>query len=285
MVDKGMASIHAILPLGRRMTKAVLIILASIALLQNLGVNVSGLVAGLGIGGLAFALAAQKTIENLFGGATIIADQPVRVGDFCRFGDKIGTVEDIGLRSTRIRTLDRTVVTVPNAEFSSLQLENFAKRDRIRLHFTIGVRYETSADQLRHLLVEVKRLLVAHPKILPDPARVRFVNFGAHSLDLEIFCYIGTADWNEFLAIREDIYLRIMDAVENSGTEFAFPSQTLYLGRDGGLDREAVARAEKSVQDWRASHKLPLPDPTETMLTELDDSLDYPPEGSVAATT
>ncbi len=117
------------------------------------------------MGGIAVALAAQKTLENVFGYLMIISDHPVAEGDFCRFGDQVGTVEEFGLRSTRVRTLDRTVVTVPNAEFSAMKLENFAKRDRIRFHTVLGLRYETTPDQLRHVLVEIRRLLLSHDGI------------------------------------------------------------------------------------------------------------------------
>jgi MscS family membrane protein len=248
--------------------------------LQNIGLNVTGILAGLGIGGLAVALAAQKTVENLFGGVTLILDQPVRVGDFCRFGDRIGTVEEVGLRSTRIRTLDRTVVSVPNGHFASLELENFTVRDRIWLHTTIGVRYETTPDQLRHVLVEIRRMLYAHPQVDPRPARIRFVNFGAYSLDLEIFAYVLTADYDEFLAIQEDIYLRIMDIVEQSGTGFAFPSQTTYLARDHGLDGAKREAAEAQVAAWRRAGALHLPDFPPEAVSALKGTLDYPPQGS-----
>jgi MscS family membrane protein len=211
----------------------------------------------------------------------LVADRPVAVGDFCRFGDKVGTVEDIGLRSVRIRTLDRTVVTVPNSAFASLQLENFAQRDRIRFYTVLGLRYETTAEQLRFVLVELKKLLVAHPKVHPDPARIRFIGFGAYSLDLEIFCYVETADWAEFLAIREDLLLRIMEIVESTGSGFAFPSQTLYLGGDDGLDESRSRAAEAQVRDWRERRELPLPDPAPESVREATDSLPYPPEGSV----
>jgi len=219
--DRGQAAAAAAVPLGRRTLKVVLVTVAVIAMLQNFGFNVTGLIAALGVGGLAVALAAQKTIENLFGGVTLISDQPVRVGDFCRFGDRVGTVEDIGLRSTRVRTLDRTVVSIPNAEFSGMQLENFARRDRIWLQTTIGLRYETTPDQLRYVLVELKKLLLAHPKVHPDPARARLVGFGPQSLDVEIFAYVLTTDINEFLAVREDIFLRIMDIVAAQGGTLA----------------------------------------------------------------
>jgi MscS family membrane protein len=202
------------------------------------------------------------------------------VGDFCRFGDKIGTVEEIGLRSTRVRTLDRTVVTVPNAEFSSLQIENFAKRDRVRLNTVLGLRYETNNEQLRFVLTRLKEMLLAHPKIDPDSARVRFVSFGAYSLDIEINAYALTPDWNEFLAIREDIYLRIMDVVEEAGSGFAFPSSTTYIGRDDGLDEKAAKQATARVESWRAEGQLPFPDLSAEQLAKVLDTGDWPPEGS-----
>ncbi len=255
------AAAIAVLPLGRSAAKAFLIVVALLAVVQNLGFNVTGLIAGLGVGGIAVALAAQKTLANLLGGVSLVADQPVRVGDQCRLGGgQSGIVETVGLRSTRVRTLDRTLVTIPNAEFSEIQIENFAARDRIRLHAVLGLRYETSPDQLRYVLAEIRKLLIAHPMITREPARVRFVNFGAHSLDLELFAYVATTDHNEFLQVREDIFLKLMDIVSASGTGFAFPSQTLYLGRDGGLDADATERAEQRVRDWRERHELPFPD-------------------------
>jgi MscS family membrane protein len=220
--------------------------------LQNLGVNVTGILAGLGVGGLAVALAAQKTVENLFGGVTLAADQPVRVGDFCRFGDRVGTIQEIGLRSTRVRTLDRTVVTVPNAEFSALALENFAERDRIWFQTVLGLRYETTADQLRHVLAGLTKLLRDDERVDPDPARVRFVGFGAFSLDLEVFAYIRTRDWAEFLRIREELLLEIMDVVAASGSGFAFPSQTIYTAADAGLDEEKARQAIEEVTTQRS---------------------------------
>ncbi|MFN2426646.1 MAG: mechanosensitive ion channel family protein [Candidatus Binatia bacterium] len=280
LVTRGQISTAAVVPIGRRAAKGVVLAFTTLAALQNFGFNVTGLIAGLGIGGLAVALAAQKTIENLFGGLTIIADQPVRVGDFCRFSGKLGTVEEIGLRSTRVRTLDRTVVSIPNAEFAAMQLENFARRDRIWLHTTIGVRYETTPDQLRHLLVELKKMLVAHPRVLLEPARVRFVGFGAYSLDVEIFAYVPTSDFDDFLAVREDVFLRIMDVVAASGTGFAFPSQTLYMASDAGFEGERAATAESNVRSWRENRSMPLPWMPLAQQRELAGTLDYPPEGS-----
>jgi MscS family membrane protein len=280
LIGRGQSDALPIVQPSQRAVKVLLAGIALLAILNSLGVNVTAVVAGLGVGGIAVALAAQKTIENLFGGVTLFADQPVRVGDFCRFGDMVGTVEEIGLRSTRIRTLDRTLVSIPNAEFSQLHLENFAKRDRIRLYTVIGVRYETTPDQLRYLLAHLREMLLAHPMISPDPARVRLVAFGAYSIDLEVFAYARTSDWNEFLAIREDIYLRTMDIVEEAGTGFAFPSSTTYIGRDDGIDEKRSRRAAERVEAWRAEGKLPFPNFPDDFGRGVEDTLDWPPAGS-----
>ena len=281
--DRGMGSASRFAPLGRKALKAALGVLAFLVAIDSFTpFDVTALIAGLGVGGIAVALAAQKSLENVFGYLMIIADRPVAEGDFCRFGDRVGTVEEFGLRSTKVRTLDRTVVTIPNAEFAAMKLENFTKRDRIRFHTVLGLRYETTPDQLRHVLVEIRRLLLSHAKVHPDPARVRFVGFGAYSLDVEITSYVSTSDWAEFLAVREDLLLRLMDIVASSGAGFAFPSQTTYIARDDGLDRERVRTAEEQVRAWREGSELPIPDFAEEAKIALDDTMRYPPEGSAA---
>jgi len=223
LVARGRATAVAVLPLARRTAKVVVSAMAALALLQNLGFNVSGLIAGLGVGGLAVALAAQETVRNFFGGIALITDQPVRVGDFCRFGDKMGTVEDISIWSTRVRTLERTVVSIPNGQFAGMQLENFARRDQIWLHTTVGLQYGTTPEQLRRVLTDLRTMLDAHPQVHHDSARARFVGFGGPSLHIEISAYILTAKLGEFLAIREDIFLQIMDIIERSGGRIAAP--------------------------------------------------------------
>jgi MscS family membrane protein len=269
----------ALVPL-QRISKILVVAIGVLAVMATLGVNITTALAGLGVGGIAVALAAQKSLENLLGGLNLFADQPVRVGDLFRYGDQIGTVEEIGLRSTRVRTLDRTVVTIPNADFSNLQLENYARRDRMRLRTLIGVRYETTPDQLRYLLARLREILLAHPRVTDDPARVRLVAFGAYSLDLEVFAYVDTFDWDEFLAIREDVYLRFMDAIKEAGTGFAFPSSTTYLGRDDGLDGERARHAEERVAAWREEGVLPFPNFPDRVRREAWNSLDWPPRGS-----
>lgn len=277
---RGQHDALTLVPPGRKAVKAAITAMAAVAVLDSFGFSVTALLAGLGVGGIAVALAAQKTVENLFGGLSLYLDRPVRVGDFCKFGDQVGTIEEIGMRSTRIRTLDRTIVSVPNGQFASLQLENFAVRDRIRFYTVIGLRYETTPDQLRHVLIEIRNLLYAHERVTPDPARIRFIGFGAYSLDLEIFSYVNTSDWNEFLGIREDLLLRIMDAVEATGTGFAFPSQTLYLGRDDGLPEEQMRHAAEQVRAWRSRGELYLPDFTPERIAELQNTVHFPPEGA-----
>lgn len=279
---RGQSSVVLIVPPARRAAKVILVTIALIASLDNFGYNVTTLVAGLGVGGIAVALAAQKSVENLFGGITLYADQPVRVGDFCRFGQNVGTIEDIGLRSTRVRTPNRTVVSVPNAEFANLQIENFGRRDKFWFHPTIGLRCETTPDQLRYLLVELRRMLYAHPKVDSELARARFVGFGAYSLDVEISGYVSAADYNEYLEIAEDLNLRIMEIVAQAGSGFAFPSQTQYASSEG-FAPELAREAERRVEEWRQQDSLFLPRFPREKIKELDNTLDYPPKGSAMA--
>ena len=248
---------------------------------QELGLPLYSVVAGLGIGGLAVALAVRPTLENLIGGIMLYLDQPVRVGDFCSFDDKTGTIETIGLRSTRLRALDRTLVTVPNAALADMQLINWAKCDHMLITTTIGLRYETDSDQLRYIMVKLREMLHAHPKIDPDTVRVRFSGYGASSLDIGVRVHALTREWNEFHAIREDIFLRMKDIVEESGSGFAFPSQTLYMCRDDGLDSERSETAVQEVKSWRRAGKLPFPRLAADKIDQLEGTLDYPPRGSV----
>ena len=272
---------------------AVIILVFRVA--NDVGIPVYGLVAGAGVGGLAVALAAKSTLENFMGTLNLYADRPVRVGDSCRYGEdpsadwqRVGTVEEIGLRSTRIRGLDRTITTIPNAEFSNMHIVNLTKRDRMLLNTTLGLRYETTRDQLRFLLAELRELLHVHPKTIHTadaPIRVRFVGFGDCSLNVAMRVYIKTSSFNELLAINEDILLRVMAVVEQAGTAFAFPSRTLYHTRDGGLDDERRQEGEKQVREWASAQTLPFPDLAEEDRMRITDTLDYPPEGSPGADT
>lgn len=237
----------AVVMLARRMAKAVILGIALITILDILGFDVSTGLAALGIGGIALALGAQKTIENLVGSITVVADRPVSVGDFCQFGGVMGTVEDIGIRSTQIRTLDRTIVTVPNGAFASMQIENYSRRDEFRLYTVLTMRYESTPAQIRYLLIELRKLLADTEAVTEEPARVRFVGLGSHSLDIEIFAYVIADNYSEFLTIQEEMLLSIMDIVKASGTDFAFPSQTLYFGQDHPPTNDKAVEIERVV--------------------------------------
>ena len=233
----GAVSVVAIV---RRLAKGVVMVAAAILIAGSLGLDLTGWLAALGLGGLAFALGAQKTIEHMVGGLSLVADQPVRVGDFCKVDGVMGTVEDIGLRSTRIRTLDRTLVTIPNGDLSTARIENFAGRARFLWQTTLGLRYETRPEQMRAVLRRLDRMLATDPRIAEDH-RVRFIGFGASSLDVEIFAYIVASDMPRNLAIREELNLAVMEILSSCGAGFAFPSTTVYLAKD---DRAVVSPLE-----------------------------------------
>lgn len=237
---------YSVLPLASRVLKITILLLMIAALLGNWGYNTTTLVAGLGVGGIAIALAAQKTIENFFGGVAVVSDRPVAVGEFCKFGDRQGTVEDIGLRSTRIRTPDRTLVTVPNGQFSSMTLENFDRRDKMLFHFMLNVRRDTKPDQVRALLGSIAKILAENPKLEKATFPVHFNGVGTYSLDIEITAYVLTKDGDEFMKIQQDLYLRILDAVEAAGTALALPTQATIS--------YAVVNRDQPEQEHRRSH-------------------------------
>jgi len=219
---------------GRRILKGTAMALALLIGLSALGFDLSATLAGLGIGGVALAFAAQKTLENIFGGVSVLSDRSIVVGDYCKIGPHTGTVEDVGLRTTQLRTLDRTVVHVPNGSVATLEVENFARRDKFFFHPTLGLRYETSLEQLQRVLTDVRQMLDTDARVESETARARFVEFGAYSLDIEVFAYVKAVDNAAFLAVQEELLMRIMGIVKYAGTGFAFPSQTMYVRRDTG---------------------------------------------------
>jgi MscS family membrane protein len=219
------ATYLSVLPLASRVVKLVIFLLIVAAILSNWGYNTSTILAGLGVGGLAIALAAQKTVENLFGGVAVISDRPVAIGDYCKFGDREGTVEDIGLRSTRVRTTDRTLVTVPNGLFSAMTIENFARQDKMLFHIKLNLRRDTTPDQVRALLRSIGATLTGNPRIEAGATPVRFVGLGSYSLDLEIFVYILTRNGDEFLRIQQELLLTVLDEIAAAGTALALPTQ------------------------------------------------------------
>jgi MscS family membrane protein len=219
---------YSVLPLGRQVLKLAFFLIAILSVLSVWGYNTTTILAGLGVGGLAVALAAQKTLENLFGGISVIGDRPVLVGDVCRFGDRVGTVMHIGLRSTRIRTADRTIISVPNAQFSSMELENISGRDKIWFHPTLNLRRDTTSDQLLEVLSSFRRILADQPKVETGKLPVRFIGVGPYSLDVEVVAYVTTSDYDDFLALQQELLLKLLQAVERAGTALAVPLQESF---------------------------------------------------------
>jgi len=221
---------RSLLTLGAKFGQVFLLAVGVVALLSELGYPVASLLAGLGIGGLAVALAAQKTLENLFGALALGADQPFREGDFVSAeGLLVGTVETIGLRSTRIRTLDRTLISIPNGKLAELRLETFAVRDRLRFNCPLGLVLETTEPQMRAVLTGLDRLLRAHPKLWPEGVTVRFKEIGSFSLNLDVSAWFATTNFDEFMLIREDMLLAFMRVIAEAGTALALPARNVHL--------------------------------------------------------
>lgn len=220
---------RSLIPLGSRVAKVGLLAIAAVAVLSYLGYPVASLLAGLGIGGLALALAAQKTVENLFGAFSLGVDQPFRVGDTVKVEDFLATVERIGLRSTRFRTLDRTVITIPNGKLADSRIESYSARDRIRLQAVIGLVYGTSEGQVREVLSGFERVLRAQPKFWAESFVVRLRDLGASSVNIEVTAWFQTEDFAEFQGIRQEVLLQFLGVVEKAGTSLAFPTQTVHL--------------------------------------------------------
>ncbi len=227
-------SARNMLSIGANILRGVVAGLAVIAIIAALGYPVGTVLAGLGIGGLALAFGAQKTVENLFGSVSLAVDQPFRIGDFVRVDDFVGTVEDIGLRSTRFRTLDRTIVSIPNGKLADQRLESFQARDRMRLATTVGLTYDTTQRQMQAVLAGLERVLREHPRIWPDAVIVKFKEFAASSLDIEIMAWFDVPTWGDFQVCREQVLLGFMGVVEEAGASFAFPTRTVHLVQPTG---------------------------------------------------
>ncbi|MBZ5588112.1 MAG: mechanosensitive ion channel family protein [Acidobacteriia bacterium] len=234
------------LPMTVRVAKAVAVVLIGLAALDVIGINVVAGLGALGIGAAALAFAAQKTLENLFGTLSIASDRPFEVGDYVSVGQDSGTVEDVGFRSTRIRTLGRTLVTVPNGLVASGRVENFSARDRIMYNPLLRLAYATTGEQLRAVIDEVGRLLHGHPKVFQGEQRVRFAAFGEYALHIEVWCWVATKDFLEYTEVVEQLNLGIAEIVERSGTSFAFPTRVLVMPKDGVAGHELEARGARA---------------------------------------
>ncbi len=237
---RGHGGTGSLMLLGERLVKAFIFVMAVFFILSVLGFNLTTALAGVGIGTLAIGFGAQQTIANLFGGVSVLGDEVIRVGDVCKFGDRTGTVEDIGLRSTRVRTEERTLLAIPNGTVATINVENLSQRDKILFKTVLGLHLDTSSDRLRSVLSEIRRVLGSNPKIENSTFRVRLTELASSALNVELLCYVLTRDFDEFAEVREAALLQIMNLVEDSGASLASNSQTLYLSPDLGSDKDRI---------------------------------------------
>jgi MscS family membrane protein len=244
---------RSVVSLARRVLEVFAFIIIGLIALSSLGVNVTAALAGIGIGGLAIGLGAQKTFENLLGGISILTDKALQIGDACRIGDQRGTVEDIGLRSTKLRTEDRTVVTIPNGTVANAVLENYRQRDKILFRQTVRLRYDLAPDHVRYALQELRATLKQNNRVEDASSRVRLLRFVDAGMDVEIYAYILVRDYADFLAMQEDLLLNIADTLERTGAGVAFPAQTTVLARDAGVDPEKEKAAKAAIENARKS--------------------------------
>lgn len=245
---RGYGGTGSLMLLGERLVKASIFIMTIFFILGVLGFNLTTALAGVGIGTLAIGFGAQQTIANLFGGVSVLGDEVIRVGDVCKFGDRTGTVEDIGLRSTRVRTEERTLLAIPNGTVATINVENLSRRDKMLFKTGLGFHLDTSQEHLRAVLSDIRQILRGHSKIERDSVRVRLMELGSSSLNVELLCYVMTRDFDEFAAVREELLLQIMNLVEGSETSLASPSQTLYLSQESASDT-AKAKTARQITD------------------------------------
>lgn len=248
MAAKERYSLTSALAFARRGLKFISVIIIVILVLSSFGVDVTAGLAALGIGGIALALGAQKTLENFIGSLSIIADQPFHVGDFCKIGEVSGTVEDIGMRSTRLRTNDRTLVTIPNGDLSSQRIENFARRTRFLINKSFVLRYDSTTPQIRKFMALCNDIFKTQDKIVKEGTMVRFLGFVDNGHQIQFWANVNTGDYNEYVAVQADIFLQVIDAAWACGLYFAIPSQTFLPAKDqtGGVPPEAGYRATQT---------------------------------------
>ena len=205
--------------------------------LDKLGINITTMLAGLGVGGIAFALALQKPLEDVLGAVTLYTQQPIRVGDFCRIGNETGTVEEIGLRTTRIRTLANTLIAIPNGRLATEPIDNISAREKIWYRPILRLRYDTTPEQLRQILEGIRGLLSSHERVLEDGHRVRFKEIADDALLVEVYAYLATTDWAEYLEISEELNIRILEIVAQAGTSLSLPARTLHVEQSAAADK------------------------------------------------
>jgi len=251
LTKRGMLAERSIVSLVRRFTQVFIFLLVTLMVLSNLGVDVSTALAGIGIGSLALGLGAQKTFENLFGGVSILFDKVIQIGDTCRINNQTGVVEDIGLRSTRLRTGERTLLSIPNGIMASAVVENLRFRDKFLCQQTIRLRYDLSPDHVRYVLGQIQNLLIEDPKVEDSSARIRLLRFAEYAIEVELYCYILEPEFTAYLATQEQLLLKIMDTIEKAGAVVALPTQTTFVTQDSWIDPLKAKAAQAAVEKAR----------------------------------
>jgi MscS family membrane protein len=258
---------ESILILMQRINHVGILIIALLVALAFLGLNVTTALAGLGIGGLAVALAAQKTLENLIGGISLLLDRAIQVGDFCKIGDRVGTVADIGLRSLKLRTLDQNLLVVPNGVLAQMQFENMKARPKLLIQQSFSLRIETQLDQLRFVLDGVQKMLDEDPAIESGSSRLRVTNFAGAAFEMELFAFVKTGDFREFTGFRQEIILKIAGIVEAAGTRFAAPTRLNYQSKDPDVDPDKPREIVPQVSDLQTNDRFRFPGEVQTATT------------------
>jgi len=250
-----------LMPFVEQILKIVIVMIGFVMVLQEFGYDPSGLIAGLGLGGLAFALAAKDTLSNFFGSMMILTDKPFQVGDYIEFKGVEGTVEMIGFRSTHVRLLDKSIVQIPNGMLASDPVRNFSRRDRRRVFFTVGITYECTHAMMKAAITAVEDVISSHPRLTPDPMVVRFSKFNESSLDILVHCYADTNVWAEWLEIQESIMLAVYERFGQLGIPFAYPAMTVHMGAETVPDQEREARSLRFLESLnvRALHEARVP--------------------------
>ncbi|UPR32574.1 mechanosensitive ion channel [Vibrio crassostreae] len=252
------------------------IAILGIYVIEFMGFSISPILAGLGVGGLAVALAIRPILENVINGLTLYADGGVKIGEFCRYGDKLGTIESIGLRSTRVRTLERSLITIPNSEFANMEIDNLERRDKRRMDHVLRLRSETTLEQLRVLIVNLRRLLLQHPIIEEDPVRVRLMGVGEYSININLMAYISCRDHEEFMAVQEDILFSVLTQVESIGAKIAHSTQYQLVDVNANDNEEQKRKAEQVVAQWHEEQAFPFPDFSFEYKYEIKNTIMYP---------
>ena len=244
---RGRSDTRSLIALGERVVKVFVALLAVFGLLSVAGLDLTTALAGVGIVGVALALGAQKTVENLLGGIFILTDHALAVGDYCRLSDREGWVEDITLRSIRLRTVEQTLLSVPAGLLAQGSIENFATRGKIPLQSVLRLRYGTTGEQVQAVLEATRQLLTKHPSLEKDTARIRLTTFSAQAIELELFAFVTTSEYPKFLEVREGLLLQIAQIIEGAGSAFAVPTQFIYMRADADERRLAAGQTERGT--------------------------------------